>query len=274
MSLLEKIALTLSILSMLAIMVIIVRKFSVLSILNTDNIPGEKEAKFKKFLIKKRVDRDLNKVGGIFIVFYNNVKKIFVNSLGFLEKNLHKFKAVYNKKRNLSKEDKDKLIKDLFREFETAEKKEDFEIAETKLLEVINVDQNNLRAFFFLGKLYQEMSKLTESIQTLTYALKLAIKQKRDGELEDGLSLAEIYFSLAETGRDLERLDYALECISEALDLEANNPRYLDLILDLSIMKKDKDLAWSYFNRMSAINPENNKLLVWREKIEELENIE
>lgn len=274
MSLLEKIALALSLLSMLAIITIIVRKFSVLSILNTDNIPGEKEAKFKKFLIKKRVDRDLNKLTKVFIIVYNKIKKIFVNSLGFLEKNLHKFKAVYNKKRNLSKEDKSKLIKDLFRDFETSEKKEDFETAEAKLLEVINIDQNNLRAFFFLGRLYQEMSKFTESVQTLNYALKLAIKQKRDGDLEEGLSLAEIYFSLAEAGRDLERLDYALECISEALDLEANNPRYLDLILDLSIMKKDKGLAWNYFNRMSAINPENNKLLAWKEEIEELEDIE
>ena len=181
--------------------------------------------------------------------------------------NLLKKKSSYLKNRPLPMEQRNKLIKDLFREAEVAEKQDDGVLAEAKYLDIINFDQKNLRAFFFLGELYYSNAKLTEAIQTLSFALKLAVKEKRLGILAEDLSVAEIYFSLAKAGLELERLDYALESIREALDLEPNNPRYLDLILDLSIMKKDKGLAWTYFNKMSAINPENNKLQTWREEI-------
>ncbi|MBN2854545.1 hypothetical protein JXK06_03385 [Patescibacteria group bacterium] len=263
----EKIALFLALASMLAVFIIIIRKFSVLSILNTDNIPGEKEASFKKEIIKKRVDRDLMRFGRIFLSNTNRLKDRIKKTLTFIEKKLRTLKGNYLKSRPLSLDKKTELIKDLFKEAEVAEKKEEFELAETKYLEIINLDQKNIRAFFFLGEVYYEIAKYTEAIQTLNYALKLAIKAKKEAVLEEDLSVAEIYFSLAKAGRDLERFDYALESIREALDLEPNNPRYLDLILDLSIIKQDKGLAWTYFNKMSAINPENNKLQTWREEI-------
>jgi len=267
MSLFEKIALFLALVSMLAVFIVIIRKFSILSILNTDNIPGEKEAGFKRAIIKKRINRDLMRLSQVFLLNIEHLKNKTKNTLTFIEKNLHSLKSSYLKNRPLPMEQRNKLIKDLFREAEVAEKQDDGVLAEAKYLDIINFDQKNLRAFFFLGELYYSNAKLTEAIQTLSFALKLAVKEKRLGILAEDLSVAEIYFSLAKAGLELERLDYALESIREALDLEPNNPRYLDLILDLSIMKKDKGLAWTYFNKMSAINPENNKLQTWREEI-------
>lgn len=267
MSLIEKIALFLALSSMLAVFIVIIRKFSILSILNTDNIPGEKEAGFKKEIIKKRIDRDLMRFNRLFSSNIDRLKNKTKDALTFVEKNLYSLKNSYLKNRPLTMERKNKIIKDLFKEADLAEKQNDSNLAELKYLDIINLDQKNLRAFFFLGELYYSNAKLTEAIQTLSFALKLAIKEKKLGLLAEDLSIAEIYFSLAKAGLDLERLDYALESIREALDLEPNNPRYLDLILDLSIMKKDKGLAWTYFNKMSTINPENNKLQTWREEI-------
>ena len=66
-------------------------------------------------------------------------------------------------------------------------------------------------------------------------------------------------------------LETACENLREALDLEPNNPRYLDLILDLSIMKKDKEEASRYFEKLAAVNPENQKLADWKEKIDSLQ---
>ena len=264
----EKIFLVLAALSMIAIFAVIVRKFSVLSILNTENIPGEKEASFKKEIIKNRVNRDLSRVFKFLPLFATSVKKRVKSSLLYLENSLNKVKLSYLKKKFVSVGEKNQMIKDLFREADVLEKREEFALAENKFLEIINLDQNNLKAFFYLGKVYYDLNKLTESIQTLGYALKLAIKEKKElGELEGDISIAEIYFSLAEVAKDMERYDYALEAISDALDLEANNPRYLDLVIDLSIIKKDKNLASSYIARMSEINPDNNNLKSWREEI-------
>ena len=67
-------------------------------------------------------------------------------------------------------------------------------------------------------------------------------------------------------------LDESLEYTRQALDAEPNNPRYLDLILDLSIMRKDKNLARISWEKLSAANPDNKKLPEWLAKIEALED--
>ena len=81
----------------------------------------------------------------------------------------------------------------------------------------------------------------------------------------------EIYFSLAWVEKEIGDIDAALENIREALELEGNSPRFLDLILDLSIMKKDKELASVYLEKLASVNPENNKISDWQEKINSLE---
>ena len=200
MLLTEKISIFLAIFSMLALFVIIVRKFSVLSILNTDNIPGEKEASFKKEIIKKRVNRDLSKIFNFIPFIERHVKKNSKNALAYLEKSLNKLKEKYLKKRFISAEEKLKAIKDLFQEAESLEKKESYDLAEQKLLEVINLEQNNLKAFFYLGKIYFELNKFTEAIQTLKHSLKLATKEKYISAIETSISKTPSFFSF-EIGR-------------------------------------------------------------------------
>jgi len=67
-------------------------------------------------------------------------------------------------------------------------------------------------------------------------------------------------------------MDEALEYNRLALDAEPNNPRYLDLILDLSIMRKDKKLALESWEKLAAANPDNNKLADLRSKIDSLDD--
>jgi tetratricopeptide (TPR) repeat protein len=101
---------------------------------------------------------------------------------------------------------------------------------------------------------------------------KLARQHHDDETIMGELTLSEIYFSLSRVEKEGDNLDAALENIREALDLEPNNPRFLDLILDLSIIKKDKELATESWEKLTAVNPENNKLGEWREKIAALED--
>jgi tetratricopeptide (TPR) repeat protein len=267
---LEKISLILAGLSLLAILFIVIRKFPVLAVLNIDNLPGEKEASFKKEIIKKRLDRDLSRVGGVFSRVWLFLDKRVKYFLSFSEKNLKKIKTNYRRQREISWLDKSQLIKELSLAAETAAKKNDENLAEEKLLEIISLDQKNLSAFVDLGKLYQQSKKWPEASQTFRHALKLAAKRRGGRSLDGDPILAEIYFSLAIIGRDSDNLEAALNDISEALELETNNPRYLDLILDLSIMKKDRELASRYLEKMRVINPENQKLAVWEESINNL----
>ena len=127
-----------------------------------------------------------------------------------------------------------------------------------------------LCANFKLASLYDEQKKWSEARQTYEYALKLARQHKDDETIMAELTLQEIYFSLAWVERESGDLEAALENIREALDLEPNSPRYLDLILDLSIMKKDKELALISLEKLAAVNPENQKIEEWRNTIDKL----
>jgi Tfp pilus assembly protein PilF len=149
-------------------------------------------------------------------------------------------------------------------------KKDDKLAAEEKLVEIISLDQKNLDAFFQLGDLYANQKKWPEARQTYAYALKLTRQPDAVAASLHNITPQKIHFSLSSLEKEVGDLDAALENIREALELEPNNPRYLDLILDLSIIRKDKNLAREYWEKLAAVNPENNKLAEWKESIRSL----
>lgn len=247
---------------LVVILFIIIKKFPALAILDVDNIPGQKETQFKDKIMKARLERDLAKWGKVFL----KIKKI-IDRFSFLKVLYLRLKTLadhYKKAKPLSWAERQERIKVLLEESETAEKEENLEAAEEKLIEVIRLDNQNLKAFRQLGDIYFLGKKYHEAKQTLEHALKLAITLKAK---EDE---SEINFALAEISQDLDNLDAALNYIREALEIEANNPRYLDLLLELSIIKKDKKSAQEALEKFEAVNPENNKLNDWRERIEKI----
>ena len=249
------------------ILVITIKKFPALAILDVNNLPGEKEAKFKEQIIKQRVDRDLAKISGSLGRAWLSVSKIIGRFLKNWQARLSKVKLNYRLEKRIPWPEKQKIIKAIFLEVEELLKQENFSPAEEKLIEIIGLDQKNLAAFFQLGELYRLQKKWPEGRQTYGHALKLVRQARRESTDRADITLQEIYFSLAELEKDAENLSAALDNVSEALELEPNNPRFLDLILDLSIIKKDKEAAAGYLERLMATNPENNKLADWQEKI-------
>lgn len=257
-------------LCLIVILTIVLKKFPALAILDVSNMPGEKEAKFKDQIIKQKVERDLARLGGtvgrVWLFFSRQASNFLKNS----QEQLKKLRLSYKATAKIPFAEKQKMIKDLFIAYADLLKKERFNDAEEKLVEIISLDQKNLNAFFKLGSLYDEQKKWPEARQTYEYALKLARQFKNDETIMEDLTLQEIYFSLSWVERESGDLDAALENVREALDLEPNSPRYLDLILDLSIIKKDKELALASLERLAAVNPENQKLGEWKGKIDSL----
>ena len=54
------------------------------------------------------------------------------------------------------------------------------------------------------------------------------------------------------------------------MEIEPNNPRYLDLAITLAIEVKNKNYASSLFDRFQEVNPENAKLAELFEEISSL----
>ncbi len=250
---------------------IVLKKFPALAILDVNNMPGEKEAKFKEQIIKQKVERDLARWGGFFGRLWLAVSRYVSSFLKSSQEQLKKIKLSYKTASKIPLTERTKMIKDLFVSYADLVKKENFNEAEEKLVEIVSLDQKNLSAFFKLASLYDEQKKWSEARQTYEYALKLARQHKDDETIMEELTIQEIYFSLAWVEKEIGDIDAALENIREALELEGNSPRFLDLILDLSIMKKDKELASVYLEKLASVNPENNKISDWQEKINSLE---
>jgi Tfp pilus assembly protein PilF len=256
------------IIALAVILAVIIKKFPALAILDVANVPGEKEAKFKEQIIKARVDRDVSRLTGWFGRFWLEFSRRWHSLLQTQQANLKKIKASYAANLRMPWQEKQKRLQVLAGEAQEAIKKEDNGMAEEKLMEIINLDRKNLLAFVQLADLYTSQRKWLEARQTYEYALKLA---KHRGKADTGeIYIQEIYFSLAGVDKEAEDLAAALENTRNALDLEPNSPRYLDLIIDLSIMRKDKDLAMEFWNKLATVNPENQKLEEWKEKIENL----
>lgn len=236
------------------------RRFPALAVLDVDNIPEEKEQQIKEKIIKSRIKRKFSYLDKFFAL----VGRLFLKISKYIWDSLDNFKKKQEKKIEssmLSGVGEGEQLRFLFNQVETLIKEEKLEEAEQKLIEMISLDDKNLLAFSELGKLYHFEGKLQEARQTLLYALKLA-------EVENlKTDQAELNYNLSLIAKDLKDIDGAILSLLKALDKDAKNPRYLDLMLDLCIIKKDKNLALEYLVRIKEVNPENQNILEWEREV-------
>ena len=252
---------------------IIIKKFPALAILDVENIPGQKEAKFKEQIIKNRLERDLSKWGKVFIKIWHFLNSITSGPLHDAYDKLKAVKDVYRKSKKLTLTQRREHIRNLFRTTEDSLKADDLDKAEESLIEIISLEQKNLPAFVELAEVYTRGKKWAEARQTLGYALKL-VKASKDEYFIGDVTPQEIHFSLAWVNDNLNDYLEALDHIRESLEFEPNQPRYLDLALDLAIKQKDKKFATEILERLREVNPENAKLAEWREEVLAIEEAE
>lgn len=248
---------------------VVSKKFTALALLDLEHLPGRKEAKFKDQIIAKRLDRDLQKVAGFFgrwRIFMERRLGSFLRQ--FLER-LERAKEQHLRTKKLSLTERQAKISAWFSEAKEAAKKGNQEKAEELLILIIGLDHRYLPAFVELGDVYFELRKYLEAKQTFMHVLKV-LSRKATNEYAAYRSKKELYFSLAQVNKNLENFDEAIDNLREALELEANNPRYLDLILELSIMKKDCVLADNVLRQLEEANPENKKLAEFRARLEKI----
>ncbi len=269
---LTTISIILVLVCLVIIATIIIKKFPALAILDVENIPGQKEAKFKEQIIRTRLERDLAKWGIVFVKVWHFLNSLSSKPLHSAYNKLKLVKDFYRKNTKLTLSERREHIRNLFRLSEDSLKDDDLEKAETSLIEIISLEQKNLPAFVALAEVYIQGKKWAEARQTLGYALKLA-KVAKDDYYTGSITLQEIHFSLAWVNENLNNNLEALEHIREALEFEPNQPRYLDLAIDLAIKQKDKNFAILMLDRLREVNPENAKLEEWAEEITEIAEV-
>ena len=266
---LTTLSIVLVLIGLIIIATIILKKFPALAILDVENIPGQKEAKFKEEIIKKRLERDLSKWGQVFIKIWHFLNAITSGPLHQAYLKLKEVKDTYRRSKKLTLAQRREHIKTLFRSAEDSLKADDLDKAESSLIEIVSLEQKNLPAFVELADVYSAGKKWAEARQTLGYALKLC-KASKEEYFTGDITLQKIYFSLALVNENMGTYTEALDNVAEALELEPNNPRYLDLAIELAIELKNKTYAQEMLERLHEVNPENAKLVEIAEEISQL----
>ncbi|MBU4217187.1 hypothetical protein L6270_05165 [Candidatus Parcubacteria bacterium] len=259
-----------------AIIIIAIRKFSVLASLDVEAIKKEREAKFKQQIISNRIKRNYSKYQNQALSLLKpmiaNISEFFVD----LHDRLIEHKLNYKKDKKVNLESEETIISRLFLDIEECLKNDDEDLAEKKYIEIIGMDSQNLKAFQGLGDLYFEKKQYNEAKQTYKHVIKL-LESDTDDYALDGVDstnnrqLAGIYFDLSLIEKISENNDLAMSYIDKALNIEPNNPRYLDTKFELCIINKNKELASATFEKLKEVDPENGKLAELEQEIVELE---
>jgi len=147
-----------------------------------------------------------------------------------------------------------------------------FSAAEEAFIRVLSLDAQNAAAYQGLIKVYLAMKDYKKAKETCRYIIKLLTKKgiAVDASPERGHRLASIYADLGWAYETEGRKQLAAANYEKAIELEPSNPRFLDLLLKISIILKRKDRAWATFNALKEADPDNKKLPELKDEIEKI----
>lgn len=286
------------IISLAIIIIIIVRRYPQLTLLDVDSIPEVKIEKKKVELLKKRLAQEsaeadakrremikpvIQKLKQIQLAF-----RIYVGDV-------HQRLLEYNKKKKEAKNlvaQNPASLNGLLQSAESALNQKNYDIAEAKFIEVIKIDPKNLEAYNGLGQVYMQKGELEEAKEAFEFILKLnsnsddammklaeimlatGNKEKAIEYLESSIviddSKATRFVTLSEVLSGVGHHDLAMEAVRQAVELEPNNPKYLDMLVEFGVKCGNKETAEDAWRKLRMVNPENSKLTVLRDKIDKM----
>lgn len=260
------------IISLLAILFIIAKNLPGIAAINTDSIAKEKDSKVRNKIMLERMNRKVIEGKRLF----NDISKPIKEVLRDVSKNLHQ-KAVEMERETLKKSPplkKIDLAQEISDKLEAIEKfmaDQSFEEAEEMCISILEISSENMSAFELLADIYIETKDYKKARETLKFLIKIVQKNNKKGDPNAGSHrLANAYANLGWVYQLEGRNNFALTNYKRAVALEGNNPRFLDLLLKISIILKDKNLAIEAFNNLEKANPDNQKLPEIKEEIEKL----
>ncbi len=143
-----------------------------------------------------------------------------------------------------------------------------------------------------MGDAYLAKNSLEEARQTYRFVLqlepdddsvmvKLAEIAESQGDVEEAIeyyqhavlvndALSPRFYHLAELLLKVDQASVAKEAVLQAVELEPKNPKYLDLLIETAIICGDRVLAQKGYNDLRLVNPENNKLNDFLDRINKM----
>lgn len=279
-------------------MFVVIHKFPQLANLDIKNLQEEKIHQKKKEIINKRIEENSNLLKKRIIGALSPLKKIwgklqlqFRIYVGKIERLLHHEQVLKTKQKNevTSREDVEEKLTQLISDGEQALKSENYDQAEERFITAIKHDPKSTSAYRGLGDTYLAKNSIEEARQTYQFLIKmepdddgvlvkLAEIAESQGDLEEAIqyyqqavlvndSFSPRFYHLAELLLKVAQPQVAKEAILQAVELEPQNPKYLDFLIEIAIICGDKTLAIKAYGDLRLVNPENQKLHSLKDRI-------
>ena len=275
------------------LLIIVARKFPQLTLIDTASLPKERDAMKKKEIIKGRVNRKMAGWG-------QRMLQLIVSPFERLQS---AFRRQYRRIIALDKQLRHKpldpsamrqKVRQLLDEAAALVTDGKTHEAEKKFIEVVSLDKKNVQAYRGLGWLYLDNKQHVQAKETYGYLVKIVAKngcayakaaqsaapeRQRVPEAADKkcvespaehAEMAKDYLYLGLTHKALGEDRLARLAFEGAVIFEPSSPKYLDLLLEACILEGIKERAWEVFDRLQAVNPDNQKLESIRERISQL----
>ncbi|MBI2633351.1 MAG: hypothetical protein HYW78_03085 [Parcubacteria group bacterium] len=218
------------------------------------------------------VDSVRNKFSFIGLFFAFQTKKIE----SFFQRSIARLQE--KEKHYLLKDDngREELFKKLYEEGEVFLAGKNYVSAEKSFLEALKIYPKKIDLYKKLFIVYNGMRKFFEARECLLVVLRVARKQVDRPEAyhltanEARQEFSSLLFTLSQFYNDFGKPQRALYFAKQLLASDSRNPKYLDFIIDLYILTKNKKAAYETIQIMQEINPENAKLTAWSDAVKKM----
>lgn len=297
-------ALTIIIVSLLGIAVILIRRLPQVTNLDADILPEEKEAQKKREILDKRLVEQGKKAREVWSARLAPLKKLwgqlqlrFRIYFGKIERLWHheqviKEQVTAAEEPQVNPEEVALKVARLIQEGEESLKLNNFDKAEEVFIAAVKLDNKCVAAYRGLGDAYFAKNSLEEARQTYRFVLqlepdddsilvRLAEIAESQGDTEEAIqyygqavvvndSLSPRFYHLGELLLKVNQAETAKEAILHAVELEPKNPKYLDMLIETAIICGDQSLATKALGDLRLVNPENQKLLDFKDRISQM----
>jgi tetratricopeptide (TPR) repeat protein len=291
---------TLALIALIILIVIVVRKFPKLASIDTTTIPAEQHSDLKSKLIEDRFKRKLATAA----TAVGTTMKPVGRSLGmFLKSRYQRLLDLEKRYRNrikptadLSPEEqaeKTGKIEQLLAEAKSLTTAGELSNAEQKTIEAISIDPRSAAAYRVLASIYLEQKDYEHARETLMFLIdrlkveddelyaELGLVATGEGkydeakmDLEKSIVIngqdAQHYIDLSKVQLALGDSLAAFESCRKTVELEPNNPKFLDALVEASIVAGKHEWAVETLEKLRTVNPENQKLAEFASRINAL----
>lgn len=267
--------------ALITILFVIVRHFPQAASIDLESLPAEQEAAMKAALMERRLKRKLVEIKNRIIPVGRRLRQSLTGLFEGMHRRVSMLEQRYRIKphamNSAQQEDIRQKVRQLLEEAQASLEQEKYSEAESKYIEILSWDHKNLDAYLALAGVYFAKREFNQAKETYQYLFKLLQSQKVGEESVSKFStplteteIAEAHYDFAQCLQVLQDYKGARQQIEINLVRDPKNPKYLDKLVELSILIKDRKAARETLDRLKEVNPENQKLASFEEKLRQL----